>query len=614
MAVDPKDPGATVDSRYSRRNLKTEDAYQASRSFSHKSVADTITKEFPYYSEFGKKNSKKPRDSITRAYRLYLQQSEFKKPYLPPGYPEMEYNFDLPGRPRIGKADTPTPDPWRPDTILDPTLIVFDLNCNAEDEAASDCADGECGFCPNDTVFVQLSCSEPCYWVQTSLTDDPATHLENIKGYGTNTISFDLVCGEESGFVTIEASMTSFEGVTGTSNVNLPECESCAGDKLVVYFVYTNDLIGAGSWSPAHAVAINVETGAVLSQGQWSTVVSPYLSGIGATVVGTQNAMYSASGSPSCSGYGGGFCHPTSASRCTFICNPCFACGVEGEIVNSGGGYSTCGTTGLTHGYTYTREITTCRNDGADCNINLNRTYTVLEEYYFTDDAINVNGQKSLTRNFSWLNNVTKHYCLIEEYTITERKYDAVAYCHKPALSVCVPDTVQPITYNPRMTGGVTYYLDENIFGESQAIGSGSSSSYSSSTGPGAWYSELTLTNWLDAPGSRYIDRYCEFDDGTFASGAITTAYWRVRNGTWSDATLGCQTTGMTETGGHIIQCIAPRYSEIKNNANLNPFVSTSAALESVLESLIAAAAAAAGHTEAILIYTSINFYEVLTP
>jgi hypothetical protein len=234
MAKLPKDEPKLNDARYSRKNLSTGDSYQTSRVYSHKSVQDAITKEFPIWSEFGSHQKPyrygRPRNSVYRAYQLYLQQSEFKKPYLHTSYPEMEYGFDLPGRPRIFSADIPdVPDPWRPETIIpEPgALIVFDLNCNSEDEEASDCDTGDCGFCPNDTVFVQLSCSEPCYHVQVSLTDDPATKLTNIKGYGTNTVSFDLEAGNEAGFITIEASMTSVEGVTGTSNVNLPECDTC---------------------------------------------------------------------------------------------------------------------------------------------------------------------------------------------------------------------------------------------------------------------------------------------------------------------------------------------------------------------------------------------------
>jgi hypothetical protein len=236
MAQDPKDPGVTNDSKFSMRYIKDGTVVYPERNYSNKHVMDSITKEFPYWSEFGAKDNVKPRDALYRAYQLYLQQSELKKPYQPGGYPAMEVGWSPPNW-RSPTIDGPDPgDPLGPGGPgPGGAIIVFDLNCNAEDEAASDC-DEECGFCPNDTVRVQLSCSEPCYWVQTTLEDDPATHIDqrSVKGYGTNTVSFDLICGEESGFVTIEASMTSVEGVTGSSNVNLPECDSCCDFTLTL--------------------------------------------------------------------------------------------------------------------------------------------------------------------------------------------------------------------------------------------------------------------------------------------------------------------------------------------------------------------------------------------
>jgi hypothetical protein len=102
---------------------------------------------------------------------------------------------------------TPIPGP----ETEEPVICFFDLESDST-------------YCVNQTAPITVTGSNPIYFVQLTLTDDVATHIENVAGYGTNVVTFDLVAGPtESGPVTVEASMTCFEGLTGDSNVNIPE-------------------------------------------------------------------------------------------------------------------------------------------------------------------------------------------------------------------------------------------------------------------------------------------------------------------------------------------------------------------------------------------------------
>jgi hypothetical protein len=98
-------------------------------------------------------------------------------------------------------------------TISAPVVTIFD-------------AEHTGGWCVEYDTFIVVTGTHPIYLLTITWGTDAT--LSNISGYGTNSVSCTLhVPDPYSGFVTIEASMISFEGIPGDSNVNIYEVDDC---------------------------------------------------------------------------------------------------------------------------------------------------------------------------------------------------------------------------------------------------------------------------------------------------------------------------------------------------------------------------------------------------
>lgn len=182
------------------------------RSVPAKGIWNNFLERYPSLSEFW---GRRLPTILERQLTEFLKQSERKKPYLDVGnYPAMEHEWeDYPGirpRPLINpKFDFP----WKPVENIPPDLgggaAVFFIKSDDE-------------WCPGSTVNVTLESTHPVYFIQLLGTSDPASTIGNFSGFGTNRASFDLTAGlAETGFVRIGASMTTFDGITGYSSINL---------------------------------------------------------------------------------------------------------------------------------------------------------------------------------------------------------------------------------------------------------------------------------------------------------------------------------------------------------------------------------------------------------
>ena len=220
MAIE--DPGPSKDSNYSRKYAKEGIYPEAARSVSAKAVSNNIIGTQPWYSEFKRDGIKKPSTAIQRAYEVYMRQSEFKKPYKPGGYTEMETNadpppglnfgFDSPGIPSIDEPIIP-PGGGRP------LFASFYVQLDRSYEYG--------GFCRGNTTEIRLFCQQPAYGYTVSFVE-PGTSVNYISGFGTNTLYLQVVAdNNEFNQFTINVEMRDYQGLTGTSGVTVPEavCE-----------------------------------------------------------------------------------------------------------------------------------------------------------------------------------------------------------------------------------------------------------------------------------------------------------------------------------------------------------------------------------------------------
>jgi len=208
----------TKDSKYSRKYAKEGVYPESARATSAHAISGNIATQYPWYGEFS--SGPEPSDPVKRAYQLYMQQSEFKKPYMPGGYTEMETNADpppgiqIPGYdgPGIPSVDEPIPPP---DLEDGGTVTSFYVQVDRGYEYG--------GFCRGNTVNIRLFCQQPAYGY-TVTNAEAGTSVNYITGFGTNELYLQVVAdNNEFDHFTINVEMRSYEGVNGTSGVSVRE-------------------------------------------------------------------------------------------------------------------------------------------------------------------------------------------------------------------------------------------------------------------------------------------------------------------------------------------------------------------------------------------------------
>jgi hypothetical protein len=279
------------------------------RTHASKGIWDRVTESYPNLAEYDGDRNKLSAAEI--ALVRYIKQSELKKPYGNPkqDYKEMEYEWEGPPGINWPSNKPPVDQPWELQLPPNyPAMCFFDLEC--EDE-----------YCPNDTTSITVTGTNPIYWVQTTLEDDPATHIDqsSVKGYGTNKVTFDLIAGDESGPINIESSMTCFEGLTGDSNAYADESDECTGIHFADFrFRGKKQGVTTSQW---YAVVVDVESGKVVFSGT-SAAFTTWRTGKGWTLKASSNIWSKAALSCGGSTDMDGFCNSPPQIRCG-AGNPC---------------------------------------------------------------------------------------------------------------------------------------------------------------------------------------------------------------------------------------------------------------------------------------------------
>jgi hypothetical protein len=173
---------------------------------------DEALKNSPGNGEFS--NSSKT--SLTRAILDFIKQSERKKPYIGKDFPEMEHDWEGP----IGGFNP----------MLGPNLPDQPWNMQVPSAGAVFNADSDSEWCPGDTQEIVITGTEPIYLLTVTWpTRD--VYISGGAGFGSNLVVAQLTVGDDvRGRVTVEASMRTFDGIPGDSNVSLyesTECDDC---------------------------------------------------------------------------------------------------------------------------------------------------------------------------------------------------------------------------------------------------------------------------------------------------------------------------------------------------------------------------------------------------
>jgi hypothetical protein len=218
------DPGLTKDATSLRRYVTKGIYPDAARRFSHRSVQSNISNQYRYFSEFDSAPSDRPSTEVLSAYKKFLQQSEFKKPYKSPGYPEMEAGSDPPPGISIGH-------PQRPDN---PARIDIDEPIGAPPQTWILDAFSNDIFCPGFTKEIVVHGTHPIYDLQTVFAE-AGTNLTISSGLGTNTVVAEIDADEaESGFISFNAYERAFDAPPspstqgkGWTGFSIPEGRTC---------------------------------------------------------------------------------------------------------------------------------------------------------------------------------------------------------------------------------------------------------------------------------------------------------------------------------------------------------------------------------------------------
>jgi hypothetical protein len=199
---------------YSRKNYTDQQYRDWMRTPTSKSIFNQVLDQTIGLGEFS--NHKSNKTSLGRAIARYMKQSEFKKPYeADQGFIQMENDWEgLPGlRLQFPRFDSPAIVPLG-SIIAPPVVTIFD-------------ADHTGGWCREYDTAILITGTQPIY--ELTITFGEGASLSGIVGYGTNSVHCTLHVPNDksSGFITIEASMISFEGIVGDSNVNVYEKDTC---------------------------------------------------------------------------------------------------------------------------------------------------------------------------------------------------------------------------------------------------------------------------------------------------------------------------------------------------------------------------------------------------
>ena len=181
-----------------------------------KSVWNSILERSVGYNEY----TSKSKSSLAASVVAYLKQSETKKPYHDRGFVEMEDMWE--GPPGGFSGGLPSFDhPWTMSNPIDPddepwgSITIFDLNSTST-------------FCPGETRPFEMYGTHPIYSLTIS-NHEPGTTIAVTGGYGTNTVTGTITAAaDEAGNVNFTGYMTSFEGISGSSNYLM--YENCCVD------------------------------------------------------------------------------------------------------------------------------------------------------------------------------------------------------------------------------------------------------------------------------------------------------------------------------------------------------------------------------------------------
>lgn len=240
--------GPTRDSNYSRKYVKEGVYTEAARAVQASAVWNNISEQYPWYGEFTQ-GKVAPSAAIQKAYELYMRQSEFKKPYQPGGYTEMETNADPPPginwpypgpRPSVPPIDEPIVPPGVP------PVEIF-IHAILDENYQPGPPDARGGYCRGNIATIRVWTSEPCYNVEIFSSNDAATTITGVSGYGTNTVLVQIDAGtNEWSYIKLEFTMRTVEGLTRYKILKIPSVEC---DEYLLIGMETGGVSSAFVWS-----------------------------------------------------------------------------------------------------------------------------------------------------------------------------------------------------------------------------------------------------------------------------------------------------------------------------------------------------------------------------
>jgi len=171
---------------------------------------------------------------LSRSIQRYIQQSNFKKPYLDNDFVNMEQDWEGPGggtQYRPGTYDNP----WNIRYPRIPGLPPRSSCYSIFDAELDGC------WCEGQAITITITGTNPISGL-TMTWSAVGTTLSVVDGLGTNSVTAEITASSnQSGYVTIEVSMSAFcetGPIPGSSNVNVFECrDCCSGDCST----FTND-------------------------------------------------------------------------------------------------------------------------------------------------------------------------------------------------------------------------------------------------------------------------------------------------------------------------------------------------------------------------------------
>ena len=208
---------------YARKQYNDKSYPDWMRSMPAKAIWNQVLESNPGIGEYASSIRSTP---LSRSIQRYIQQSDFKKPYLDNDFVNMEQEWEGPGggtQYRPGKYDNP----WN---IRYPKIAGLPSGrCySIFDAEVAGC------WCEGQAKTITITGTNPISAL-TMTFSAVGTTLVVLDGLGTNSVTAELTASSnQSGYVTIEASMSAFcetGPIPGDSSVNVYECrECCSGD------------------------------------------------------------------------------------------------------------------------------------------------------------------------------------------------------------------------------------------------------------------------------------------------------------------------------------------------------------------------------------------------